>query len=60
MKDGSGVRMNLRKAGMLEKRLLCQVGSETGCVGYFPGGPVAPRPRTHNAGGPVSAPGQGT
>lgn len=52
--------MNLRKAGMLEKRLLCQVGSETGCGGYFPGGPVAPRPRTHNAGGPVSAPGQGT
>ena len=28
--------------------------------GDFPGGPVALRPRTHNAGGPVSAPGQGT
>lgn len=25
--------MNLRKAGMLEKRLLCQVGSDTGCGG---------------------------
>ena len=34
MKDGSGVRVNLRKAGlvagMLAKTLLCQVGSETG------------------------------